>query len=112
MEETHKDMEEETENQPRLRVVAGTSFDGGDGGPDNWLLRLPRGTVFLAHETNTKTPLAEEYCVLEKTQRTVLLHYDDHRGHGNIRVDANLFVKYYVYIETLGKVDLDGERNS
>jgi hypothetical protein len=113
MEETNDRMEEE---QPKVhnlpRVVAGTDFrDSGDEPPSrNWLLNLPRGTVFLAHETNAKTPLAEEYCILEKTSKTVLLHFDDHRGQGNIRVDAGLFIKYYVFIEILGKVDIDGSR--
>lgn len=112
MEETNDRMEEEQSKLlPSLRVVAGTAFDGGDGGvhSNNWLLKLPRGTVFLAHETNAKTPLAEEYCILEKTSKTVLLHFDDHRGQGNIRVDAGLFIKYYVFIEIIGKVDLVGD---
>lgn len=111
MEETTQEMEQEEQKKgPHLRLVHGFKDGDGETPVSNWLLRMDRGTVFLAHEKNAQTPLEEEYCLLEKTERTALLSFDDHRGTGIVRVNAELFIRFKVYDETLGVKDLDGHR--
>ena len=107
MEDNPQEMEENKETKgPHLRLVAGFKDGDGETPITNWLLRLPVGTQFFAHDKNPQTPLAEEYVILTKTKTAVCLHYDDHRGQGNIWVNAELFIKFKIFDETIGKVDI------
>ena len=110
MEEPLKEKEFKETKVPYLRLATGFKDGDGDVPIDNWLLLMESGTIFLAHPKNPQNPLVEEYCVLDKTDKSVLLRYNDHRGEGNIRVSAEVFVKQMICIEILGKIDL-GDRH-
>lgn len=109
--EQQKEMEQEEQTRrPNLRLVKGGKDRDGETPSSNWLLRMERGTIFLARDKNPQTPLAEEYCLAEKTEKTATLFFDDHRGTGHVRVDAELFIRYKVLLEVLGKKEIDRSR--
>ncbi len=111
MKETSLEEQEFKETKvPYLRKATGFKDGDGDVPISNWLLQMEPGTIFLSYPKNPQNPLVEEYCILDKTDKSVLLRYNDHRGEGTIRVSAEVFVKQMIWLETLGKIDL-GDRH-
>lgn len=107
--EEEKELEEFKETKyPHLRLAAGFKDGDGEVPTDNWLLNMKIGTVFFAHDKNAQTPLVEEYLVVEKYKTAVHLKFDDHRGNGLVWVNAELFVKFKVFDEEIGFMELDG----
>ena len=113
MKEPNKEMEEETQfkdtKYPHLRLATGFKDGDGETPTGNWLLDMEIGTVFFAHEKNSQNPLVEEYVLVEKTKTAVHLKFDDHRGNGLVWVNAELFIRFKVFDEVIGKMDLVGD---
>lgn len=103
-----KELEFKETKHPHLRLAAGFKDGDGEVPTDNWLLNLKRGTVFFAHDKNAQSPLVEEYILIEKAKTSVQLKFDDHRGNGLVWVNAELFVRFKVFDETIGMIELDG----
>src|SRR5882672_2843049 len=102
-----KEMDEETQfkdtKYPHLRLATGFKDGDGEVPTGNWLLDMEIGTVFLAHDKNAQNPLEEEYVLVNKTEKTANLKFDDHRGNGFVRVNAELFIRFKVFDEVIGK---------
>jgi hypothetical protein len=115
MKEEAEELEFKKTKYPHLKLAAG--FKDGDGEiPQNWLMNMEIGTVFLAcpKTPNPQGPLeylAEEYTLIDKTGRCALLAFDDHRGQGKFMVSAERFVTKMILEEVLGIVDVSGSRS-
>lgn len=97
-------LKEQDNNMAEFKTIIGGSTPSGG----NWLSELEIGTIFLVKDKTSADFALQRLCVLDKTQKSVMLGIE--REPGPRFVDPNRFCQKYMWHETLGTIkDEDGK---
>lgn len=106
---TEPDKEEQEEQQRsnvvQLRPVPTT----GGADPDNWLIRLPSGCIFLCCKRTSNDPWLEEFNLACKTTEGMVLLIQDLNTTMRVWVDSLVFSKIYKKVEVNPYAHVEGE---